>query len=110
MKAKKPGILITAILTLITVIFWTGFEVYHSLTTKPVPPVPQAIINPLDPTLDTKSLDAIQARNYLTDDQIGNTEAVSETGTPIPSLTPSPTPISVSTPSASVTPSPSATP
>ncbi len=97
-KNKRPAIVTTGILTLITVIFWAGFEVYHSITTKPAPQVPTEIINPLDPTLDTKTLDKVQQRIFLNDSEIGNTQlatpssAPSPTSSPIVSSTPSATP------------------
>lgn len=105
-KLKTPTAVVTAILTLITIFFWAGFEIYHALTTKPAPPVPAEIINPLDPTLNTKSLDSISQRLFLSDTQIGNTQA--QTPTPVPTQTPSPTPNA--TASATPVASPSATP
>lgn len=97
-KPKTPTLVTTAILTLITVFFWAGFEVYRSLTIKPAPPVPEKILQPLDPNLDTKSLDEIQNRTFLTDDQIG-TISVS----PVASASSTPSPIPVSSPSATPT-------
>ena len=90
-KTKTPTLVTTAILTLITILFWAGFEVYRSLTIKPAPPVPPNILLPLDPTLDVNSLNAIQSRIFLTNDQIGATSAT-------PSATPSQTPQAQPTP------------
>jgi hypothetical protein len=86
---KTPTAVTTLILTLITVLFWAGFEIYRSFTIKPAPPVPVPILKPLNPTLDTKSLDSLQSRIFLDDSQIGTTVLV--TATPNPTLTPSPT-------------------
>jgi hypothetical protein len=104
-KPKTPTIVTSAILTLITIFFWVGFEVYRSLTIKPAPSVPEKILAPLDPSLDTNSLNAIKDRAFLTDDQIGNIQA-----SVIPSATTSPTSTPLASASAIPTSSPSATP
>ncbi len=110
-KLKTPTAVTTAVLTLITIFFWAGFEVYRSLTVKPVPPVPAEIINPITPSLDTKTLNSLNQRIFLTDDQIGNTTG---TTAPISTVTPTltPSPIPSSSPSATIAPiaSASATP
>lgn len=106
---KTPTAVTTLILTLITIFFWAGFEIYRSFTVKPAPPVPVPILKPLDPTLDTKSLDSLQSRIFLDDSQIGTTVLV--TTTPNPTLTPSATASPVeATPSASPSVIPTSTP
>lgn len=114
-KLKTPTSVTTAVLTLITIFFWAGFEIYRSITAKAVPVVPPAIINPLDPNLDTNTLDNLSQRLFFNENQINNTQSTNQTPTPTASspavfLTPSPT--IVATNSATVTPiaSPSATP
>lgn len=114
-KIKTPTAVTTAVLTLITIFFWAGFEVYRTLTIKPAPTVPATIVNPLEPTLDTKTLDTIPQRLFLDDSQIGNTTLTAVIPTPIPS-TPTPLPTAsisatlapTSTASASATPTASA--
>lgn len=69
---KTPTAVTTAILTVITIFFWIAFEIYRSLTTKPAPPVPPEIVVPLNPTLDVATLNKLQQRMHLSDDQIGN--------------------------------------
>lgn len=98
---KTPTAVTTAILTVITIFFWIGFEIYRSLTTKPAPPVPPAIIVALNPTLDLNLLNKLQQRMHLSDDQIGNF-TVSVGGT-------QPPPITISSPSGEVTATQSAT-
>lgn len=110
-KLKTPTAVTTAVLTLITIFFWAGFEVYRTLTVKPAPTVPTAIVNPLDPTLDTKTLDTLPQRLFLEDSQIGNTTLTAVTPSPVP-VTPVPLPTAsgsatlapTSTASASATP------
>lgn len=79
-RLKTPTAVTTAVLTLITIFVWTGFEIYRSLTAKPDPEVPAAIVKPLDPTLDTKTLDGLPQRLFLNDDQINSP---TPTATPI---------------------------
>jgi len=107
-KRKTPTLVTSAVLTLITIFFWAGFEVYRSLTIKPEPSVPPAILNPLNPNLDVDSLNNIQQRLYFDDSQIGSTSAtitpvVAPTASPLASATPIPV-IPTGTPSASPTP------
>lgn len=106
-KVKTPTAVITAVLTLITIIFWVGFELYRALTFKPAPPVPQTIINPLDPTLDTKALQSLQQRMFLNDSEIGNTQATATTPAP---AAPTTAPLVVPTPQATQSATPSASP
>lgn len=101
-KSRTPTSVTTAVLTLITVIFWAGFEIYRTLTIKPEPPVPQPIIRPLDPTLDIKTLQSIGQRTFLSDDQIGNTQ-------PTVTLAPTATPAVTTTPLATASATPIAT-
>ncbi len=108
-RFKTPKAVTTLILTLITIFFWAGFEVYRSFTVKPSPTVPEVIINPINPVLDTNSLNSIKQRIFLDDNQIGNTAPTASptlSPTPIPTSSPTATPTITATPSAI----PSATP
>lgn len=83
---KTPTAVTTAILTITTIFFWIGFEIYRSLTAKPAPIVPPEIVNPLNPALDVTTLNKLQQRMHLSEDQIGNfTVAVPGLPTPPPS-------------------------
>src|SRR5258706_5954281 len=93
-RLKTPKAVTTAVLTLITIFFWAGFEIYRSLTIKPTPTVTEAIINPVDPHLDINTLSTLNQRLFLNDSEIGNTEL-------IVIASPSPTEIPVETPTAS---------
>lgn len=111
-KIKTPTAVTTAVLTLITIFFWAGFEIFRSLTVKPSPVVAQEIVSPLDPTLDTKTLDSISQRTFLNDSDIGNTVASTTntqptTPTTAPTFPPAPFPTFVA--SSSAFPSPTAT-
>ena len=94
---KTPTAVITAVLTLITIFFWVGFEVYRSFTVKPVPPVPAEVIKPLDPNLDIKTLNSLQQRMVITASTVPlatSTPIPSPTIIPLPSASPSATPTS----------------
>jgi hypothetical protein len=111
MKRKTPSAVVTAILTLTTIFAWVGFEVYRSFTTKSPPQVPAEIINPLDPTLDTQTLNSLGQRVFVENSQI---TVSSPSPTPSPSPlgleSPSPTPVATASASPSASPSPSPTP
>ncbi len=101
---KAPKLVTIAVLTLITAVFWAGFEVYRIFTQKPTPPVPQTIINPINPTLDQNTLNSLQGRMYLDESQIGQT--IATTPAPVAQPTPPPAPTPNASPSATLSPSP----
>lgn len=51
-----------AILSLITVIIWMGFEVYFMLNKSSTPEVLITLTKPLDPELDTNLLNGLKER------------------------------------------------
>lgn len=92
-RIKAPSSIVIAVLTVITIIFWIGFEVFRIFTTKPAPVVPKEIIAPLSPTLDSGGLTRLQESVYLTESEIGDT-IIKEVSVPEASpATPEPTPI-----------------
>lgn len=112
-KLKTPTLVTTAILTMITVVFWIAFEVYRTITTKPAPTVPQEVIAPLNPTLDEGTLNKLQLRINLDENQVGNLAVADlSSATPLPTETPvaSPSATATTTGSASPVSSPQATP
>lgn len=72
-KRKLPGIVKMAILTVITVIAWIGFEVYRALTLEPPAVVSPKILEPIIPDLDSQSLNKLQKRIHLEESEIGDT-------------------------------------
>lgn len=113
-EAKLPSIVSILILTIITVIMWISFSVYRAFTQKPAAPVQGEISKPLDPSLDTQTLNQIQSRMFLQDSEIPDAVASSQpaaASTPIaPVITPSPTPIPSETPLPTGTPVETAAP
>ena len=55
--------------TIMTTIFWVGFDVYRAVTTKPVPIVPPEILSPITPNLDESVLNTLPNRVYLENTQ-----------------------------------------
>jgi hypothetical protein len=97
-KRKKPISINILILTVFTAIIWTCFEVYRALTLRPDPNIPPEILAPLTPALDANSLDKLQSRLYLDENQIPDT-VISSSGevSQIEEASPSPEPVEEST-------------
>lgn len=95
-KKKLPPVVQLAILTMVTTIIWVGFEVYRAFTNEPTPTLASGALNPLDPTLDASSLNALQQRLYLSDTQL-----TVVTPAPTPSVAPVPTATASATPTLS---------
>lgn len=88
-KQKTPNLVILGILTLITILLWIGFATYRSLTSETSVKVPSEILEPISPTLDTKTLDKVEGRLFFLEQDL--VEIVLTTS-PDPSPTPSPEP------------------
>jgi hypothetical protein len=65
MKRRLPIQVILAIMTTATIVVWVGFGVYQVLTSKPDPNVPEAILEPIKPELETETLAEIDQRLYF---------------------------------------------
>jgi len=72
-KPQKPFIVKLAILTVLTSIIWTGFDVYRRLTTKPAPSVPEEILSPITPELNQETLARLEKTVYLDNDELSDT-------------------------------------
>ena len=110
MKNKVPKLVTIAVLTLITVVFWAFFGAYRALLEVPKIEVDEKILEPVNPTLDTKSLLKLETRIFIPEDEVeqlvGQIEAQKPSPSPSPtaSATPSPTLGPQATPSATPTP------
>lgn len=69
-KKKTPAIVKIAIFTTFTTFVWIGYEVYHTLTTKPDPIVPPAVTAPIDPQLDLQTLESLKAKVYFSEEEL----------------------------------------
>lgn len=99
-KSSLPKPITILILTLLTTVLWVGLNVYRTFTLKPSATVSENISRPLDPTLDTATIQQIQSAIYIPDSEIPQINAGgSKTSSPIATATP--TPISTATPESS---------
>ena len=87
---KTPGPVILGILTVITIIFWIGFEVFRSFTKTPEPEIPAEILAPLSPEIDAGELSKLQNRVFLNEAEIGNPVVQEATSAPTPTPEASP--------------------
>ncbi len=83
--------------TTITIIFWVFFTLYRILTAEPVPSVDPKLLEPIDSTLDTNTLDGFKSKIFI---ESGTFTSISEpsfsgggveselTLTPSPQITP----------------------
>jgi len=65
MKKKAPRLVIVATITTITLVFWIFYGLYNIIKTTPAPVVPEELVKPISPNLDTKTLDSISDRVYF---------------------------------------------
>ena len=63
-KNKLPNLVVLMILTLITAIFWIRFSVYRAFSVETSVTVPDEIIAPLTPKLDTTVVEEMKNRIY----------------------------------------------
>ena len=64
-KKKLPAVITILILTLITAVFWVFFSAYRSFTDETEPVVPKEVLLPLNPKLDTDTIDKIKERKHF---------------------------------------------
>lgn len=88
---KQKDIITFLILILILVSSFVGFNIYHNAVTNTIPEVLSIQVAPINPTFQTKVLDAIKTRRKIT--PLFNAPVVtpSPTTTPPASISPSPT-------------------
>ena len=105
--SKLPSVVLILILTVATSLMWISFNVYRALTSKPAPNVPQAVSQPLTPTLDTDTLEKVNSSLFLDTSQIPQ-DVATQVSTPAPAATfvPEITPIASPTASSEATPTP----
>jgi hypothetical protein len=65
MKPKIPPIIAIAVLTLITAIVWIFLSVYRIYVSKPAISLAPAIVEPVNPTLDKNTIEAVVNRLYI---------------------------------------------
>ncbi len=91
MKKKKQPTLVTVLtFTTITIIFWVFFSVYKVLTTTPEVNIDPQLLEPINPSLDSNSLNKLEERTFFEEGTIQNTTSQNLTITPTMAI-PSPT-------------------
>lgn len=63
-KDKLPRAIIIIILTSITIVFWVIFNIYSAISKKAPVAVSEEIILPLDPKIDTETINKIEEKIY----------------------------------------------
>lgn len=61
---KLPNVINFMILTLVTLLIWLAFTVIRSFTSEADAVVPVEIVLPLNPNLDTQTLDQMESKFY----------------------------------------------
>lgn len=64
-KPKAPRLVTVAVMTTITIIFWIFYSVYVTLTHRPAVDVPANILEDINPTLDTKTLEGLPEKLFF---------------------------------------------
>jgi hypothetical protein len=68
---STPGIITIAILTIITAVFWTFFSVLRIFMIKEKDvEIPETILVPLNPQLNTSALQSLKSRKFIEEGQI----------------------------------------
>lgn len=93
-KQKTPSLVTMGILTLITILFWIGFNAYRAFTTDAPVKVPNEILEPISPTLDTETLGKIDTRVFFEEQELPETSIISPTPSPSPTEIPESEPLS----------------
>ena len=95
-KSTSSSTIAVAIFTIITILAWIGFDLYHIRVTSTIPAVVEEIIVPLDPALDTETINLIKTKVDFADFATGQKTATpSALTSPTPQLI-EPTPTSTS--------------
>lgn len=70
-KQKLPTLVVIAILTTVTIVFWIIYSLYNSIVSKPVLNIPSGVLDEVSPEIDIPALDKIGQRVFFEEDQIG---------------------------------------
>lgn len=61
---KLPNVIALMILTLVTLLIWLTFTIFRSFTREAAPVVPVEIVLPVNPKLDSSTVNQMQQRLY----------------------------------------------
>jgi len=102
---KSPRLVTIAIITTATIILWIFFEVYRIFTAAPPLDVPEELLRPINPSLDSKALLNVQGRAFFEDEEIPE----SPIAPPTSKISVEPVPTETPIPKEEVSPTPTAT-
>jgi hypothetical protein len=108
-KEKLPNIVTILIFTLVTLVLWLFFSIYRAVTKLQPASVPEEVLTPLNPSLDSTVLREIEKRGYIDESQMPQQAIITPSETSAPQ-TPSPTPENLIETTATPSASPSASP
>jgi len=96
-KPRAPRLVTVAVFTTITIVFWVFLTLYSILTGKPDLKIEEKLLEPINPELDTKALDQIEARVFYDEGAVINPLVVVSPGASRTTVTeeeetPTPTP------------------
>lgn len=86
-KQKRPSFVIIWILTVITIFLWISFSVYRAFTVTPSIKVPDDILKPITPLLDSETLSKINQRVFFEEGEIRQILISTPAITPTPTET-----------------------
>lgn len=69
-KPKAPRLVTVAIFTTITIVFWVFLSLYRVLTTASAPNIPDEILAPISPNLDTNALKSLPNRVFFEEGEV----------------------------------------
>jgi len=111
MKKKKTAqhqdIFVIALLSLLTVFAWIGFNAYHSFINKKETTIDKKILQPINPNINLKIVEGLQKKEFLSQEEINQAVKTTPSKESSPTATPAP---SFPPPSASASASVSASP
>lgn len=68
----SKDVLVLAIMSLLTVLTWIGFEVYRAATESTIPRVTQEMLAPLKPTLDQETIEQLKESLTFTEEELNS--------------------------------------
>lgn len=70
MRKKKSNITTFAVLTTLAILTWVLVEAYLLFNKRNFESVPEGVLAPLSPTLDTEVLDRIEKRRFFAQEEV----------------------------------------
>lgn len=82
-KQKRSGFTVYAILTTLTLLSWALYGAYIRLVKVDLTSIQESILAPVNPNLDTSTLDLLEKKRYVRQEQI-TSFVPKQTSTPAP--------------------------